>query len=189
MPRLDRRRVNLEAEVRELGRQVMDLRMQGRNRNDIAEILGISQCSVHRHIKEQIQAIRMNTEELAEEMFLLHQERLEELYALVKQELDKMEGFDDKPFKLLIVILERQAKLLGLDVTPARGERNAPKGSWLDDATPHELIAEVESYGFHVDERFKLPFTPTDARRARNDKGVLAPGATVGATPEPEERA
>lgn len=183
MPRLDR-----QHEKTDMAERIFDLRMQGRGRTEIAQIVGLSAKMVDKHIRQQIEGLRLKNEELADEMYHIHQERLEELYALVRQEVDRAEVFDASMFKTMIQILERQSKLLGLDAAPKdRGPKRKDE-NWFLDATPHELIAEVESYGLEVPARFKLPCTPEVLRADRgNFAPLLASDTALGTASGPED--
>lgn len=136
---------------------VLKMRHDGKVLREIATELGVSYTSVKSAVATY--RVQMSAEmlEVADEYFQLHVDRLEGLWARVQKELTALPQFDEKVFKVAIQILERQAKLLGLD----RGNRAAGvprtggQKDWLAEATPSELIAEIESYGLQVPERFK----------------------------------
>lgn len=141
--------------------KVMSLRMKGKTREEIAKELDLSVRSVDQAINTTITELRDAAPLIVEEMFSVHQLRLEALYQIVQKKIDEMLDFDERLFKVALSILERQSKLLGLDrdkvkTKTSRADRYHETTDWLEDATPSELIHEAESYGITVPEKFKL---------------------------------
>lgn len=136
-----------------------DLRRVGFSRQEIATAMGLDISTVERLLSKVLKELQVANASRAEEAYQLQDMRLEELYRRVHELIVKAEGFDDRLFKTAITILERQAKLLGLDKTTRSSpvKLAARDQKWMDEATPSELVAEVESYGIEVPARFKLP--------------------------------
>lgn len=141
--------------------KVIALRQKGKTRAEIAKELDLTMTAVNAAIETTIVELRDGAPLLVEEMYHLHHERLEQLYAIVQKRIDAMVEFDSDVFKIALSILERQSKLHGLDKANAKQKTKVGKTSrdsdWLDNATPSELIYEAESYGLTVPEKFKLP--------------------------------
>lgn len=135
---------------------VISLRAAGVPAKEIADSLGLSVPRVYQYLAEATTAARERNVDLVEEMFLLHQERLERLFRLAQAHIDKCETFDDRAFRVAILILERQARLLGLDKTPEKPGGKSGGYDWLENSTKEELIAEAERRGLRVPEKFKL---------------------------------
>lgn len=137
-----------------------NMRQDGINLPDIAVALGIPASVIQAGLRAMSVLRSKEGLEQAEEFFQLHLDRLEKLWANVQDRINKLEAFDDRVFKLAIQILERQSRLLGLDRGTSGGGRvNNPgkkkEADWLEEATPMELVTEIESYGLEVPARFK----------------------------------
>lgn len=143
--------------------RVIQMRNKGLTRAQIATACDLTLSQVNQAIETTILELRDGAPLLVEEMYHVHHERLEALFQLVQSKIDKMDPdvFDLDLFKAALSILERQAKLHGLD-HDKKNQKKTRVGAtdrgddWLDNATPAELIHEAESYGLNVPEKFKL---------------------------------
>lgn len=138
--------------------EILRLRAAGHTYSQIAQQTGVEERQAKRAVRDTVLAVRADLSDDVAEMFLLHHERLENLFRIVRERIENQPAFDDRPFKLAITILERQARLWALDRTgPAGNGKDKGTYDWLQNATPSDLIAEAERYGIKVPERFKLP--------------------------------
>lgn len=152
-------------------------RREGKLYTEIGVLLGEPAVNVRRALAALRVATTNEALDVADEYFNLHIERLEALWATVSSTINALLGFDDRVFKVALAVLERQAKLLGLD-RGSGGRNPTPRPSrdkdWLSEATPSELIAEIESYGLEVPKRFK---ENPDGPLAERDAVVTPSGA------------
>jgi hypothetical protein len=136
--------------------QIVSLRASGKSATDIAEAIGCDVRTVYRSIKDEAEKVRAGTAELVSSMFMLHQERLERLWAKAQERIDALEDTASSAdfchaVRAAIMILERQARLLGLDREKAGGRGAA--ADWLDTASEAELRVTAERYGLRIPEK------------------------------------
>jgi hypothetical protein len=162
---------------------VMERRARGESHESIAKDLGVQVRAVHRWIKEVVDEVRLRSVDYAEEMFVIHSNRLESLYQRVQKYIDEMVLFDEKMFRIAVLVLERQSKLLGLD--KAGKPVGADAYEWLKNATPDQLIQHAKDMGLRVPEKFSVPVhmgTP-EARREAYGSEEATGTSTVDADP------
>lgn len=93
-------------------RQVVELRMSGATITQICERLSIGRATAHRHIEKAMADVQAEIAGPAEHIKRMHYARLERL--LLGAWGNGIKG-DNPSIDRIIKILERQAKLLGLD--------------------------------------------------------------------------
>jgi hypothetical protein len=93
-------------------RQVVELRMSGATITQICERLGIGRATAQRHIEKAMADVQADIAGPAEQVKRMHYARLERL--LLGAWGNAAKG-DNQSIDRIIKILERQAKLLGLD--------------------------------------------------------------------------
>lgn len=130
-----------------------DAREIARKLSDDPEIGKISSVTVARLMGEAAREARERHRELADKRFLEQDATLEYLRSKYMQLVESSPGYDDKLARALVSILERQAKLHGLD----RGKANGGHGGndWLEEATKDDLLRAAEAYGIRVPEKFR----------------------------------
>ena len=117
--------------------RAVELRRLGHTYREIAREMGITQREAHRLVTKVFAETRKAAQENAAEYIQLHNERLEHLYrALVTRHKD---GYlDPRMVEVALKVLERQAKLNGLDA-PVKQEVKVAYQGLTDD----ELLAEA----------------------------------------------
>lgn len=119
----------------ETRRQVVELRMEGATYALIGARLGISQTAAHRHCERAMAEARAEIAAAAEELRSLQYSRLERLLQAVWN--SAIEG-NHPAIDRALRILEREAKLLGLDA-PAKVAPTTPEGS-----DPYDSMSDAE---------------------------------------------
>lgn len=136
--------------------RIVKLRTEGKTPHETATLVGCDVRTVYRVIKDEADRCRAATGDLVDEMFMLHQERLERMWAAAQKRLDELSPLAPAAdwcaaVRAAIMIMERQSRLLGLDRERNLGGAN--KADWLDGASEEELRATASRYGLHVPER------------------------------------
>jgi AcrR family transcriptional regulator len=98
-----------QAEKADLSRRCYDLRLQGFTVRQVAEKLGCSPATVSRHCRAEAEAV---VKPLAAEFRQYQDEQLDAMYQAM---LPKAAAGSPRHAEMAIRILERRAKLLGLD--------------------------------------------------------------------------
>lgn len=107
--------------------------LAGMSTREIAKLLGVNHTTISRDLKARLEAISKDNKEVERERSL-QQARLNSLMAV--QWPQAMEGGEtQEPTKMILQLMERQAKLLGLDV-PKRVEHSGPDGEPVEAAQP-----------------------------------------------------
>lgn len=109
-------------------------------------------------IREAAADMRKRNEELVEEARMQQDAAIMRLHAACIESMRGEDGnlfFSEKAIKCLIMLMERRARLLGLDKSPLPVRAGA--FSWLDKASPDELIAAAAKYGVKVPQPFVVP--------------------------------
>lgn len=155
--------------------RIIELRAQGKGVREIASLMNMSADGVTETIGRIAEWAREKLKGRTEELFLVHDHRLEALYRKVQARIDAMDDqvFDDKVFRVALLILERQSRLYGLD-KKGSGGNNVKKYSWIENASPTELIEKAEAAGLSVPPAWKRKFTLEDADRAVEEKAERA---------------
>lgn len=142
---------------------VIRLRSEGKSSYQIGELLGVPDRTVRNWLNEATTMVRATNREFINEMFAIHQHRLEALYQEVVKKL--AEHFSTDLVKTAILLLDRQSKLLGLD-----SQRTRLNNDWLEQATDDELIAEAKRLGVPIPQSF-------ETKVKYGDEGRTAPGS------------
>lgn len=138
-----------------LEHQVLMLRMEGHEPREVALRLGVKYGDVLSIMARLTKNVREENAGLAEELFMLSNMRLERLWRWVQSHLDKMETFDDKLVRAAVQVLDRQARMNGLDKQTRPGGQ--PTDDWVDAATPAEMDAYLRRNGFSIPDHVQVP--------------------------------
>jgi hypothetical protein len=111
----------------------LELRRTGAHYSDIATALGCSKATAYRDVKRHLDDVRQECREKAEEINDIELERLDTALAAI---WTKVEQGDCKSIETMLKIMERRAKMLGLD-SPDKHEVRAGV------ATPEEAAQLV----------------------------------------------
>lgn len=124
----------------ELARKALDLRISGLTVVQIGEHLGISTSLASKILAQAMEHAQKRFQESAEQLTQIQLQRLEKLYRAIEPAALKS-GHSGQPraAEVAMKLLERQAKLLGLDA-PVKQEIRVE----LMDMTDHELRDEAE---------------------------------------------
>lgn len=96
----------------------MDLRLKGLSYREIAEEIGVAKGTAHRYVKAAVKLAQTKYTEKAEMIMVLELKKLDKLeFALHEDALDG----NVRASSTILKIMERRAKLLGLD-SPSRTE-------------------------------------------------------------------
>lgn len=133
----------VEAAVRQ--QEALQLRLRGQTYREIAEATGYaSESGARKAVETALQAIRDECEETAEEVRSMELQRLDKMLDGV---WSSAIGGDPKGIEAALKIMDRRAKLLGLDRAQKR-EITGPDGRPLLDLTAALLeAAEAETSG------------------------------------------
>jgi len=98
----------------ELSAKAFELRKAGVSYNKIGRQLGISSATVHKYIQTQIKAYHEEAKEHHRSMVVLELSRLDDMVLGI---WSKARSGEYKAIDAMIKIMDRRAKLLGLDAT------------------------------------------------------------------------
>lgn len=132
-------------------RHILDKRADGRPWDEIARDLGLSVTSCHRIIREAAELSNRRNAQLVDEMRLTHHARCEKLYRTVLERIQVQIDaghLDDKLVRAAVVVLDRQARLLGLDAVRVRG--GTGRNDWVDDMPIGAVLDEAARMGLKV---------------------------------------
>lgn len=129
--------------------EILTRRMQGERSDEIATAMQVPHGNVLAAIARLTEQARQESADMAAELFMLANLRLEKLWRTVQKWLDAMETFDDKLVRCAVSVLERQAKMNGLD---KQGSRFVADDEWIDNATPAEVVAHAKKLGLSLPE-------------------------------------
>lgn len=138
---------------------VLHRRMRGERPSDIALALAVPLGDVLACTARIAQQVREETVDMAAELYAIANMRLEELWRACQRGIDDMVSagaFDANVVRAAISVLERQAKMNGLDRTRGSPRANDP-GDWLESATPRELAARAKALGLSIPDTLTLP--------------------------------
>lgn len=117
------------------------LRKRGKTYRQIGEMLGYSHEQARQDIQTMLAGIIAETKESAQEVLALELARLDDLQVNVY--IEAQQG-DDKAIGAVLKIMERRAKLLGLDVSRSLNVTvTADEISKMSDEELHDLITTV----------------------------------------------
>lgn len=131
--------------------QILELRAKGYRHSRIAEKLGINEETVKARLEEAHKAARDRLGDLVNQRQHEHDGRLEWLWSVCAAEL---EAGNLSMIKSALTILERQSKLLGLDVRPMVGGNGYEDDKWYACAPVQAVLDAGEKMGMSI-QRFK----------------------------------
>lgn len=143
-----------------LEHDVLMARADGLTPQEVAVKLSISHGDALSIIGRLTDTLREENAGYAQELFVLSNLRLERLWKWVQARLDSLTVADGNAIQLIraaVQIVERQARLNGLDRTP-RPSGVSADADWIDAATPSEMAAYLKRHGFTLPE--SLTVTP-----------------------------
>lgn len=148
-------------------RTVLELRAQGTPWKAIAEKLDMTERHLLRLVQEATAEMRRKNRELSEQRFLEHDARLEWLYGVVASRIHAYATsdppvVDEKLVARAVNILERQAKLHGLD--KKAGRESEGKNHYLDDdRTIGDVLKDAKALGVEIPAEFEIVAGVRDA--------------------------
>jgi cytosine/adenosine deaminase-related metal-dependent hydrolase len=139
--------------------KVLEYRAQGKTWAETAALLGVTVRTCHRLVAEEADRVRAEQKRLVSQRILEHDRKLEWLYERLAATIHEYATrtpprVDEKLVRAAVSVLERQAKLLGLDAAkaPAGGGAN----DWMRDDTPlADVIRTAELYGIKIPDTFR----------------------------------
>ncbi len=128
--------------VAERRAEALELRKQGLTYEVIGQKLGISNTAAYKHVRRALDAIEKDIDEKATHLKIIEKARLERLFNSI---WNAATGGDLYAIDRALKIMERQAKLLGLDA-PVKTAQTNPEGteSAYDKMSDEELMARLE---------------------------------------------
>ncbi len=133
---------------------VLNLRMKGVTPSEVAGKLNVPLAMVLGAIASLTEDARQENAGIAAELFMLSNLRTEQLWAHVQKWLDAAQSFDDRLVKCAIAVLERQAKLNGID---RAGGKTVTDSDWIDQASPAEVVAYAKRLGITFPDHILVP--------------------------------
>lgn len=164
--------LNDEAVNAERNRLLLEDAVKGRKVYELADKYQLSERQVVRILKDAAYVVRQQSSELVARHFHLQIERLERLYRLVELELQAYEEyalarlekrlqpdaipvkFDDRPFRVAVMLFDRAAKLIGLD-RAAQTANGRSGDNWMDDSPITEVVAYAKQLKMKVPTEFE----------------------------------
>lgn len=133
-------RIRNEVKAERVAR-AFDLRKRGKTYRQIGEMLGYSHEQARQDIQSVLASIVAETKDSAQEVLALELARLDDIQVNVY--LEALQG-DEKAISAVLKIMERRAKLLGLDVSRSLNVTvTADEISKMSDEELHDLITTV----------------------------------------------
>lgn len=159
-----------EATIAAQTQQVLDWLAEGKTNIEIAGILNLPVKVVATRVREVVAEARADARAHVQKRFTQHDERLEFLYKCCLKRINAMNlrqnanpnnewGFDEKAVRAAVCVLERQARLLGIDKNVSVGGPNF--NGWLDNQSGADLERLALSYGIDLPKPFDTSSTPT----------------------------
>lgn len=153
---------------------IVGLRTRGMTNTEIAALLGVGETWVEEAVKWAADNTRAAVEDRCRVKFELHDRRLENLYRVLDDQMQKMilnGTFRPEVVKTMIMLLDRQSKMWDIDRKKRGTEGAAGSGGmndeWLNNASYNELAAKVREYGYDVPDPFSLEASPPVASGVR----------------------
>lgn len=142
---------------------VLKMLARGETNVKIGEALGITTKQAAARVKEVVEQAREDSRAHVLKRFTQHDERCEYLYKVCLKRINKMNlkhqdgewDFDDKAIRAAVAVLDRQARLLGLDKSVNTGGQNF--NAWLDNQSGADLERLARQYGIDLPEKFSTP--------------------------------
>lgn len=156
-------------------RRVIDLRAQGKSLSEIGRELGVPAETAREIVGRAADWARDSLRARTDELFAVHDARLERLYNKVQSYIDSFEAFNPDMFRVALAVLAQQATLFGLNKND-KGGGNKKRNDWIQNATPTELIHAAEQAGLSVPAAWKKSYTIEDAQRAAEEKARAEAG-------------
>jgi len=138
--------------------RMLRLYAMGYGSTAIARELAVSHETVQKAIRKAAEEARERNAELVEERFLQQDQGLLRLYRHCMDRIETAAAageYDKEAVKGIIMVMDRQAKLLGMDKAKATGAKNLY--GWLDTASETELNEAAERYGIALPKPFGAP--------------------------------
>jgi hypothetical protein len=126
-------------------KSAVELRVAGRTYVQIAAELGVSKQRAYQAVAEAVAEVNANCRESAEELRRVECERLDALQIAF---WDKAAAGDVKAADVVLKVMNRRARLLGLDA-PTRTQVEATTG--LAGMSDEQLLLEAERLGLHAE--------------------------------------
>jgi len=95
--------------------KALDMRSRGYSYTDIAKALGISRSTAHKYVTAELDKLRAETRASAAQIRSLELARLDRLWRRAEEMLADGDADGAKAIAAAIRIMERRARLLGLD--------------------------------------------------------------------------
>lgn len=164
--------VNTDAVVSERNRRLIEDAVKGKKVYELCDAYGLSEKQVVRILKDAAFNARQQSSEIVARHFHLQIERLERLYRLVELELQAYEEyqlarlekrlapdtpavkFDDRPFRVAVMLFDRAAKLIGLDRAATAGTPRSGD-QWMDDSPIQEVMAYAKQLKIKLPSEFE----------------------------------
>jgi hypothetical protein len=127
-------------------KEAIDYRLQGMTYREIAQELGVTPTRARQLVAEALAAIEKDTAESAEELRRLELDRLDQLQSGIWEDAA---GGNLKAVGAALKIMERRAKLMGLDA-PVKTV-NSHGLTDLSNLSDEELTERCRRYGINVD--------------------------------------
>jgi len=112
-------------ETLERRQEAVDLRRQGKSYNQIATIMGLNKSSVHKTVSKALQEIK---DELEEDATLLRAQELDRLDNLQSAYWSDAMNGNTMAGAQILRVMERRAKILGIDQPQEAGSQEGAKG-------------------------------------------------------------
>lgn len=135
-------------------RRIVELRSRGCTPHQIGREVGLTRQQVTARIRVLALEIRSATRDLVATRFLEHDQILMTLRAKCQKAINEMKEWDSTRVIAMLKVLERQAKLLGLDVDPRSAADN---DSWLDNKAPAELVEMARRFNLTLPPDLQVP--------------------------------
>lgn len=136
---------------------ILDGRAEGKPIEKIADEIGISRTHAFRLMQGAIADARVENSLRVQQRAYEHDLRCELLYSLAIEHairVSKAGDFSPDAVRLALSVLERQAKLWGLDRKTEKGKNGM--ADWSDKASLDDLIREAKRLGVTVPEKFSV---------------------------------
>lgn len=148
----------------ELIETILEYRGEGKSVKEISELTGYSKRHVIRLIAEAAERARKENANLVARRFMEHDLRCEYLLALCSRRLKQLADlgdFDEKAVRAAVAVMDRHARLLGLDTIKRKGGRPG-ENDWIDNAPIKDVLAEAKALGLEIPAAFDT--TTTEGR-------------------------
>lgn len=133
--------------------KVLDQYKLGKSAEEIARGLHCDHWTVHAAIRKAAEECRANLREEIEEAFLAQKLGLEHLVQRCMEQIERaavVGGFDANAVKSLILVYDRQAKLLALDKSHTAAGKD--QYAWMQGASESELRRQAAARGIRLPE-------------------------------------